>query len=343
MAGIHARPVTLRMIAKESGVNVSTVSRVLNAKQSEVLQWASQETVDRIREVAQRLQYSRNIYASNLRTASSHLVGVIVPRLQDFVLATIYEGIEEAAIAHGYSTFATNSLDQKQRRRDRTEMMIDRRVGGLIFGDAHLEDPFLDELKADEFPLVLVSRRNPAHVSVTCDDYAGGRLVAAHLIETGRLDVGILAGQRYASTAADRVRGVVDGFREAGIDVPDHRIVYGPFDAAGGRMATEQILSAGTVPNAIFATNDFAAIGAIGVLRDHGIAIPDDVALVGFNDTSLAVELPIPLTTVRSPMHQMGYRSFELLMQKMAGEDPVSEQLEPALIVRASSGVPVQP
>jgi LacI family transcriptional regulator len=337
MASGHDRPVTLRMIAAATGVHASTVSRVLNATEDDVSKWAAPETVARIREMARQRSYKRNVYASNLRTARSNLVGVIVPRLQDFVLATVYEGIEEAAIEKGLSTFVTNSLDREENRRSRTSMMLERRVGGLIFGDAQLNDPFLDELQSRGVPLVLVNRRTGNHISVTCDDYLGGRLVAEHLIATGRNDVGILAGLPFASTSSERVRGVVDRFREAGIDVPDTRIVYGPFDAAGGRKAAEQILGFGSYPDAIFATNDFAAIGALGALRDNGLSVPDDVALIGFNDTPLAAEMTVPLTTVRTPMHDMGRRALELLVRRMQGEVPESEQLAPELIVRASS------
>jgi LacI family transcriptional regulator len=96
-------------------------------------------------------------------------------------------------------------------------------------------------------------------------------------------------------------------------------------------------MASGQYPDSIFATNDFAAIGALGTLRDHGLSVPEDIAVVGFNDTPLAAEMTIPLTTVRSPMHSMGRRAFELLVQRMNGERPTSEQLPPQLIVRASS------
>lgn len=333
----RGRSVTLRMIADELGVSASTVSRVLNSPDGDTAKWAAARTVQRIRDLAQELGYHPNVYASNLRTARSNLVGVIVPRLQDYVLATVYEGIEEAAIEHGLSTFVTNSLDSDENRRARTAMMLERRVGGLIFGDAHLEDPFLDELTEQGIPFVLVSRHTGSHVSVTGNDHAGGRLVGEHLLSIGRRDVAILAGLPFASTAQDRTRGVTDVFEEAGIQVPAERIVHGPFDAAGGRKAADELLRSGPYPNAIFATNDFAAIGALGSLRDHGLTVPDDVVLVGYNDTPLAAELPVPLSTVRSPMHQMGRRSLELLAEKMAGRAVVSETLEPELIVRTSS------
>ena len=168
-------------MAEELGLNVSTVSRVLNSPGSDAGPWASPETADRIRELARRLSYAPNPQAASLRTARSNFVGVIVPRLQDFVLATIYEGIEEAATERGLSAFVTNSLDVPENQRARAGMMLKRRVDGLIFGDAHLDDPFLDELTERGVSFVLVSRHASTHIAVTCDDYVGGRLVAEHL------------------------------------------------------------------------------------------------------------------------------------------------------------------
>lgn len=329
---------TLRMIADELGLNVSTVSRVLNAPEQDAHLWAAPETEQRIREAARRLDYAPNPYAASLRTSRSNLVGVIVPRLQDFVLATVYEGIEEAAIEKGLATFVTNSLNKLENQRARANWMLQRRVDGLIFGDARLDDPYLDELAGRSIPFVLVSRHSSTHVAVTCDDYVGGRLVGEHLLGRGRRDVAILAGLPFASTAQDRTRGVVDVFREAGLAIPESRIVFGEFDAPGGRAAAEKMLRSGPVPDAIFATNDFAAFGALGVLRDRGLHVPTDVALVGYNDIPLAAEASVPLTTVRSPMHLMGRRALEKLHDLMRGEVVASEQLPPELVVRESSG-----
>jgi LacI family transcriptional regulator len=329
-------PVTLRMIASELGLNVSTVSRVLNTPGPEAKRWAAAETVARIRGLADERGYRPNPHATSLRTARSGLVGVLVPRLQDFVLATIYEGIEEAASENGLSTFVTNSLDDEANQVTRTEMMLRRRVDGMIFGDAHADHRFLDDLAARGVRFVLVSRRAGDHVSATCDDVAGGRMVGDHLVASGRRDLGILAGLPFASTARERSQGARDAVAAVGLDVPDHRVVWGPFDAAGGRLAAEQLLAQQPYPDAIFATNDFAAIGALGALRDRGLRVPEDVALVGYNDTPLAAEMLVPLTTVRSPMHQMGRRGVELLVEVLAGGRPESERLAPELVVRES-------
>ncbi len=330
------QPVTLRMLASELGLDVSTVSRVLSAPGADASRWAAADTVLRIRGLADRWGYRPNPHAASLRTARSRVVGVLVPRLQDFVLATVYEGIEESATEHGLSTFVTNSFDDLPTRVGRAELLLQRRVEGMIFGDAHLDDPFLDELAARDVPFVLVSRRTGSHASVTCDDLLGGRLVGRHLIGAGRRDLGIVAGLPFASTARERTQGARDAFAEAGLDVPDHRVVWGPFDAAAGHRAAERLLVQPPYPDAIFATNDVAAIGALRALRDRGLRVPEDVALVGYNDTPLAAEMLVPLTTVRSPMHEMGRRSAELLVERIAGGRPDAVRLPPELVVRES-------
>ncbi|WP_120005911.1 LacI family DNA-binding transcriptional regulator [Nesterenkonia muleiensis] len=331
------RTITQRGLAELAGVSIATVSRVLSAPQDQRGRWASPETVSRILELANELGYKRNPHAASLRTSRSDLVGVLVPRLQDFVLATIYEGIEEAGMELGINTYVMNSHDDVELQRLRTQVMLDRRVDGLIFGDARLDAPFLDELREQGVPFVLTSRRKEGHLSITCDDYAGGRMVAEHLIEQGRTDVVILGGLEFASTAQDRTHGLIDRLREAGIEVPPERIVYRGFDTAAGRQAMAEILEDGISTNAVFAANDFAAIGALGVLQDHGYSVPGDVALIGYNDTPLAESVGIPLTTIRSPMHPMGRESLLTLCRLMAGEPVESQRLAPELIVRASS------
>jgi LacI family transcriptional regulator len=333
----QAQPVTLRTIADRLGLHVSTVSRALHAKPDESVRAASSATVERIRRLADELGYQRNPHATSLRTRRSNLVGVLVPRLSDIVLATIYEGIEEAAAEHGLSTFVTNTGDVPAAQRARTNMVIGRRVDGMIFGDAHADGRFLDEATGRGVPFVLVNRHVGDHPSVTCDDHLGGRLVGEHLLGLGHRRVAVIAGEPYASTGRDRTAGAVEIYREAGIEIPAHRIVHSHFDAAGGHAAAERLLEEDELPTAIFAVNDFAAIGTIGALRDRGLRAGVDVAVVGFNDTPLAAELPVPLTTIRSPMREMGRRGLRMLVRLLEGTPVESERLRPELVVRASS------
>ncbi|MCP9968915.1 LacI family transcriptional regulator [Actinomadura madurae] len=227
------RPATLRTIAQAAGVDVSTVSRVLNGSAEDAQRAASRETADEIRRWAARLNYRPNPHATSLRTARSNLVGVLVPRLSDLVLATIYEGVEDAAARHGLTTFVMNSHDRPEQQRVRTELALSRRVDGLVFGDAHTDAAFLDEIAERRIPFVLVSRHAGRHPAVTCDDHLGGRLVAEHLLGLGHRRVGVIAGEPFASTGADRTAGFVDRYRDAGLPVPGSHVVHSRFDAAG--------------------------------------------------------------------------------------------------------------
>ncbi|GAA1821431.1 LacI family DNA-binding transcriptional regulator [Nesterenkonia flava] len=331
------RNMTQRGLAALAGVSVPTVSRVLSAPADQRTRWASATTVEKILSLAEEHGYTRNPHAASLRTARSNLVGVMVPRLQDLVLATIYEGIEEAGVEHGVNTYVMNSHDDVDLQRTRTQAMLERRVDGLIFGDAHLDDDFLENLAQRHVPFVLTSRRKDGHISVTLDDYAGGRLVAQHLADLGCRSIVVLAGLEFASTAQDRTQGLIDGLSDAGIEVPEKNIIFRGFDTMAGRLAMAEVLETGLEPDAVFATNDFAAIGALGVLQDQGRSVPDDVVLVGYNDTPLAESVGIPLTTVHSPMHQMGRQALETLMRLIAGEDCEPVLLEPELIIRSST------
>jgi len=327
---------TLRTVADLAGVHVSTVSRVLNGSAAAGVRTAGEETTRRIRTIAQRLGYTPNPHATGLRTSRSHLVGVLVPRLADLVLATVYEGIEAASASFGYFAFVANSGDDPAAQRERTEMVLARRVDAMIFGDAYIDGRFLDGIAERGVPFVLVSRRAGDHPSVTCDDYRGGQLAAEHLLGLGHRRVAVVAGEPYASTGVDRTAGFVDTFAGAGITVPDAHIEHSHFDTAGGRSAMQRLLARGA-PTAVFVVNDFAAIGAMGALRDAGLRVGTDVAVVGYNDVPLAAELPIALSTIRSPMHEMGVRAVHLVMKRLAGEHVDSERLTPTLVARASS------
>lgn len=332
------RTVTLKDLANELGIHPSTVSRILHSGSDVARGAASVATAERVRELARKRGYSPNPQAAGLRTRRTRLAGVIVPRLSDLVLAIMYEGIEEAAAELGYSTFVMNSRDDPEEQRRKADTMLARRVDGLIIGDAHLDGGQLRELTARKVPFVLVNRRVAGYPSATCDDLLGGQLAADHLWGSGHRNVAVIAGEPYASTAVDRTTGFVDRWHSLGGKISEEAVVWSRFDTAGGRKAAETILAGRRpYPTAVFAVNDFAAIGAMGALRSHGLTVGRDVAVVGFNDTSVASELPIPLSSVRSPMLDIGRTAMHLLKRVLDGGQVEPVLLTPTLCVRESS------
>ncbi|WP_030058537.1 LacI family DNA-binding transcriptional regulator [Streptomyces novaecaesareae] len=342
--GIESRPVTLRVIADRLGLDVSTVSRVLNGSEGDGRRAASGPTARRVRELADELGYRRNPAAVSLRTRRSNLIGVVFARLSEVVVATIYEGIEEEAARHGLAAFVTNTQDDPARQRERIAMVLGRRVDGVIIGDAHLDGAALADPVLRRTPHILVNRRTEGELpAVTCDDYRGGRLVAEHLLGLGHTRVGCVAGEPFASTGTDRTAGFVDRYAEAGLPVPAELVRHCAFDTVGGRAAATALLTTPRRPTALFAVNDLAAIGVLGAARDLGLHPGRDLALAGFNDTPVAAELPVALTTVRSPMAEQGRVAVRELLRRIGGEPPRSRRLRPELVVRASSGRPVGP
>jgi LacI family transcriptional regulator len=330
---------TLRSIADDLGLHVSTVARVLNGMR-EGERAASGATAERIRQRASEVNYRQNPHAASLRTKRTNLVGVLVPRLSDVVLATVYEGIESAAAERGLTAFVANTQDEPAGQRKRIEMMLDRRVDGLILGDARADDhTVLEELTRREVPFVLVNRSVGDYAAATCDNYRGGRLAAEHLLELGHRRVGVIAGLAHASTGIDRPAGFVDRFREAGIDVPEENVVFSGLDSHGGHYAADRLLGTASPPTALFAVNDFAAIGAAGSIRNHGLRVGEDVSLIGFNNIALGAEMHVPLTSIESHAFDMGRDALQLLVDGLGGAAPVQRRTEPVLVVRQSTCV----
>jgi LacI family transcriptional regulator len=253
-------------------------------------------------------------------------------------LARVYEGIEAAATDHGLTAFVANTQDEQDIQRVRAEMMLDRRVDGLILGDARSDDPtILEEISGKGIPFVLVNRGVSGYPSATCDNYLGGRMAAEHLLELGHTNVGVIAGLAHASTGIDRPAGFIDRYREAGIAVAPSRVIHSGLDSLGGHIAADHLLDLDFPPTAMFAVNDFAAIGAAGSIRARGLTVGQDVSLIGFNNTSLASELHVPLTSIDSQPFQMGRFAVEMLLERLAGGNPENVRTEPRLVVRAST------
>ncbi|WP_312099800.1 LacI family DNA-binding transcriptional regulator [Corynebacterium dentalis] len=320
-------------VARLAGGHPSTASRSLVDQPVRI----SSATVARVREAARSLGYRRDSAAASLRTGSSRLIGVLVPRLTDIVLATMYGGIDAAAAAHGYGAVVSNGLDDAQVRRDRLDALLARRIDGVILADARRGDTLADDLAANGFPYVLAMRTLPGHVSVSTDDVEGGRLAARHLLEQGHRVAGIASADPLASTGRDRSAGFREVYAAAGFPVPDSAVVASGFGVAAGRRAGVILAAAQPRLTAVFAVDDLSAIGVMGSLRDAGRTVGTDIALVGYNDIDLAADLPVPLTSVRSDMDQMGRLSLNLLLARIAGREVESVLLPPVLVPRASS------
>lgn len=328
---------TLSDVAREAGVSSATVSRALARQRAGVsLRSAGSR---RAVEAAERLGYRLNTVASALRTRNSRLLGVIVPDLTDVAVSQMYAGLEARAASLGYQTCVANSGDDPDVRASRVEALRAHGVDGIVFADAHLGEQYFSTLASEQFPYLLMSRPLAGEISVTCDDVESGRLAARHLAERGHRAVAVLAGPSHAGNVVARSRGfaeVADTLMES------CELISSGFEISSAKRALADYLDgAAEPPTAIFATIDMFAFAAVSELAGRGMKIGRDIAVIAVNDSNIAANLPVPLTSVHHELGGMGSKAAEMLVEMIeAGphaKRPASIALEPELVMRGST------
>jgi LacI family transcriptional regulator len=325
--------VTLRDVAEESGVSISTVSRVLDERGVP----SRSATAERVRSVAERLGYRRNVFASNLRRGATGTIGVLVPRLTDAVMALMFEAIERAARRQGYFAVVATCGDDADEERRATETLLDRGVDGVILATARLDDSLPASLRERGIPHVLVLRTDGVSPSSLGDDETGGYLAARHLLDLGHQDIAVVTGPWFTSSGQDRLHGAQKALAEGGLELSADRILSVGYRVDDGNAAGYALLRADARPTAIFAANDDLAIGVIGAARSLGLRPGVDLSIVGYNDIPLASRLTTPLTSVATPFEQIATTALDQLLSWQPTGDPIRRAL-PTLIPRASTG-----
>lgn len=329
------RVVTLKDVAAASGVSISTVSRILDDR----IPQSRSQTAERVRRVAEELGYRRNMFASGLRRGATGSVGVLVPRLTDNVMALTFEAIERVARSRGaFAVVATCGDDPSDERRA-TETLLDRNVDGLVLATARLDDTLPASLRERGVPHSLVLRTDGISPSALGDDEEGGYFAGRHLVDLGHREVAVVTGPWFTSSARARLAGARRAFAEAGVEVPEHRVISTGYGIESGNAAGARLLAdAQARPTAVFAANDNLAIGVVAAATAAGLSVGADLSIVGYNDIPLAAMLPVPLTSVRTAFDQIAGSAIDLLG---APAGTVTKAL-PTLIPRASTSAPLR-
>jgi LacI family transcriptional regulator len=330
------RSASLRTIADIVGVHPSTVSRALKDPKSARI---APQTVDRIRQVAEEHGYAPNAWAKSLRTRRSMMVGLTMPRLTDTGLAQMFDAAQRRALELGYQTVLVAS-EHAADPEAAMQRLLDGRTDGLIISTAHLQSPDLDRLERSGVPFVLLNRSSGAHPGVFGDDIQGGRLAAEHLVQLGHRRIGSLAGPADVSTGHLRLEGFRRVLAEAGVPVNERWLATTSLDVKPAIAAAHAVLSRPDRPTALVTVNDTVAIAAMSVAGDLGLRVPQDLSVVGYNDSELAGLMSPPLTSVRVPIQAMGTAAVDLLVRRIAGEEISSTVFTPVLIRRQSTAPP---
>ena len=330
---------TLRDVARVAGVHPGTVSRALNPETEALVR---DETVRRVRQVAEDLGYRPNPLARGLKTNRSYTVGVLVPDIQNPLFPPIIRGIDDRLGEAGYTPLIANTDNDPVRERVDLEAMRARQVDGFVAATARVDHELLDEIAAGGTPLVLVNRRveDGSLPSATADDHAGARMAVEHLVSLGHRQIAYLAGPQDVSTGRARFEGFADGMRDAGLE-PSLVRVGRAFTEPEGTRLCEELLDADEHFTAIVAGNDLMALGCYDVFAARGIDCPGELSVVGFNDMPFAARFSPPLTTIRIPHYEIGVAAADMLLDLLQGGDGGREVVLPAhLIVRGSTRRP---
>ncbi|MFJ5260033.1 LacI family DNA-binding transcriptional regulator [Streptomyces sp. NPDC088387] len=333
---------TLRDVAQAAGVHVATASRALNPNTRSLV---NADTARRVSRAAKSLGYRPNPIARSLKTAKSLTVGVVLPDLTNPLFPPIVRGIDDLLGPAGYSALIVNTDNDPAREKAQIDSLRSRQVEGLIVATARLNHPLLTELHQQDVKMVLVNRRTD-HLdvsSVVPDDAAGIAQAVAHLARLGHRRVLHLAGPATTSTGITRARSFRNAVRE--FDLVQDPALIAPCDfwaEAEGARAMRAALDAGTEFTAVIAGNDLLALGAYDVCGERGIACPDDISIVGFNDMPFLDKLRPALTTVAVPHQQIGVEAARMLLEAIDGPArPARSVLLPvSLVVRASTRKP---
>jgi LacI family transcriptional regulator len=324
-----------------AGVSVGTVSNVLNRPEM-----VSQPTRDRVVLAIEALGFVRNESARHLRAGRSRTLGLVVLDIANPFFTDVARGVEDVANAAGLAVILCNSDDRPEKEAAYLDVLVEQRVQGVLLTPTAEIAPNLESLRRRGVPVVLLDRRAPDadSCSVAVDDVLGGRLAAQHLVEQGHRRIAFVGGASGLPQLQERHDGAEQVVvQECGS--ADALLVLSPesLTVAGGREAAERIigLPASRRPTAAVCANDLMALGVLQEMVRHGVAVPGDFAIVGYDDIDYAAAAAVPLSSVRKPRSELGRRAAELLIDEARGEGHRHQQLvfEPTLVVRASSMV----
>lgn len=328
--------IRLKDVARDAGVSVTTVSHVVNGTRR-----VAPATMARVQRAIAELGYRPDSIARALKSNRSHTLGMIVTAANNPFFAEIIRGVEDRCFANGYSLVLCNTDDADAKQLTYLQTLRDKRVDGLIVMTAHSGSDFLAALARQPLPTVLMDADpSGAHdIAVVNDDSRlGARLAIEHLLSRGLRDIALLTGPDSHPRSRERLAGAREALGEAGIALPPSHIVATNLLADGGHRAMQALLRSGSCPQALFAFNDLVAIGAMRAAREHGLALPDDLSVVGYDDIELGRYFSPALTTVHQPIYELGDMAVTQLIERLEHRRPLQRtlQLAPRLVVRES-------
>ena len=331
---------TIHDVAKQAGVAPITVSRVINNSG-----YISDKTREKVQKAINELGYVPNVLARSLKSKRTNTLALVFTDITNPFFTILARGVEDTASESGFNVIFCNTDESQEKEDTYIQLLLQKQVDGILLVPAVSSSKSIDLIQEQKTPLVVLDRRVPhTNVDVVRGDSDGGAYqLTQHLINLGHKRITILSGPREVSTAEDRFQGYKRAMEDNGLSefVQCH---YGGFSQESGKKLARQVFSKQPNPTAIFAANNLIALGTLSTLHSMGIKVPDDVALVSFDDIPENLTLFPFMTVVRQPSYEMGKRATEILISRIreAGSPDYQEIIFPVEFFEStSSGGPI--
>ena len=328
--------VTIRDVAKRAGVAPMTVSRVINDSG-----YASEETRKRVEEAIAELNYVPNSLARSLRSNQTYTLALVVSDITNPFWTTVARGVEDAASEAGFNVMLCNTDENEEKQAQYLDMLLQKQVDGFLFVPARSSADPVKSIQGRNIPVVVLDRRVPgAEVDVIRGASVRGACeMVEYLLSLGHRRIAILSGPETVSVSRERVKGYKQALRAAGLQTDDDMVFYGPFTQQGGYDMTRRAMATDPQPTALFAANNFIAIGAMKALRELKLRVPEDISVAGFDALSSDLVLEPFLTAMVQPAYDMGRQATKMLLNRISSDAQSETQevvLTPNLVVRQS-------
>ncbi|HET9146704.1 MAG TPA: LacI family DNA-binding transcriptional regulator [Acetobacteraceae bacterium] len=308
----------MRDVAALAGVSVSTVSHVLNDTRA-----VPEETRARVAGAVAATGYTPNSVARSLKRAETRTIGIAIGDITNPHFTAVVDAIEAAARAEGYTVVLVGISESAEREREGLTALAGRRVDGLIVAPSADGGPAaLERLRRQQAAIVQIDRvANPSCDAVVVANECGARRLVRHLAACGHRRIGMLTGLPGLSSTRERIAGYRTGLRDAGLPYDENLLACGEYSAEPARQAAARLLAEADPPTALFASNNLMTLGALQALAEHGLTVPDDIALAAFDDFAWSDLFKPHLTTVAQPCREIGQAAVRLLLERLADPD----------------------
>ncbi|MDO4625694.1 MAG: HTH-type transcriptional repressor PurR [Pasteurellaceae bacterium] len=327
---------TIKDVAKMAGVSTTTVSHVINKTRH-----VAEETKQTVLEAIKHLNYSPSAVARSLKVNTTKSIGMIVTTSEAPYFAEIIHAVEEHCYRQGYSLFLCNTQNNPEKIKNHLDMLAKKRVDGILVMCSEYTADSLDLLQNfGELPMVVMDwGPNNSNTDIIQDNsFTGGYLATKYLIENGHRKIGIICGELTKTTARTRYEGFLQALREANLPLNPDWVQEGFFEPEDGYECMNRILALPEHPTAVFCCNDVMALGAIAVISEKGLRVPDDISIIGYDNIHASRFYAPPLTTIHQSKYRLGEQALKILFERISSKQKMRESiyLTPELVVRQS-------